>query len=81
MTPFLNCFLLKLKPKEKKKKPETGKKEKEKADNQHRMLAGRINDGLVRWVCVYAAQRWLCAGAIFAALFFCLVYHTIFYVD
>ena len=32
-------------------------------------MDGRINDGLVRWACVYAAQRWLCAGAIFAVLF------------
>jgi len=28
-----------------------------------------INDGLVRWACVYAAKRWLCAGAIFADYF------------
>ena len=28
-----------------------------------------INDGLVNWACVYAAKRWLCAGAIFAVYF------------
>ncbi|MFC0773319.1 hypothetical protein [Terrimonas alba] len=33
-------------PKERKKKPETGKKEKEKADNQHGVAGGSINDGL-----------------------------------
>ena len=27
------------------------------------MAAGSINDGRVRWLCVYAAQRWLCADA------------------
>jgi hypothetical protein len=32
-------------------------------------VGGSINDGFVRWACVYAAKRWLCAGAIFAVYF------------
>jgi len=32
-------------------------------------VGGSINDGFVRWACVYAAPSSLCAGAIFAAYF------------
>ena len=32
-----------------------------------------IKDGFVSWVCVYAAKRWLCAGAIFAVYFIFLI--------
>ena len=33
------------------------------------IAGGSINDGFVRWACVYAAQRWPCAGANFAIFF------------
>jgi hypothetical protein len=32
-------------------------------------VGGCINDGFVRWVCVYAAPPGFCAGAIFADYF------------
>ena len=32
-------------------------------------MGGSINDGFVRWACVYAAPSSLCAGAIFAVYF------------
>jgi len=32
-------------------------------------VGGSINDGFVRWACVYAAPSSLCAGAIFAVYF------------
>jgi hypothetical protein len=31
-----------------------------------------INDSLMSWACVYAAKRWLCAGAILQCILFFL---------
>lgn len=40
------------------------------AVEKHRDVGGCINDGLVCWLCVYAAQRQVCAGANLQAILF-----------